>query len=242
MAGYKYYNQRNYPNIPYPSPSNKKATVKSGGCGVCCGAMVIANLLHENVNIEQFARFCIKNGARVSGGTDMLRLGRLLERDYGLNFATTNDTTVFVDHLRRGGIAIANVSGNRKGYIGIFSDSGHYVVVPAIEGERLTVLDPALYAGKYEIVGRRGKVIVDGNTCYCKLAVLVDDVKGRNPEYYLFSRKGDNMAENDVPQWQIDACLEVCERRNLDKDYWLPKVKSGGSPTYGELFGLLNKM
>ena len=189
MADYKYYNQRNYPNTPYPSPSSKTATVKSGGCGVCCGAMIVANLTGQAVDIPAFARYCIKSGARVSGGTDMRRLANVICLDYGLTYEMPNDSDRLLDHLSAGGMAVANVSGNRQGYIGVFSDSGHYVVAVAAEGKTLSILDPALYAGKYNLAGRKGKVTVAGNVCRCDVSVLAKDVYGRTPAYYLFKRK-----------------------------------------------------
>lgn len=189
MADYKYYNQRDYPNTPYPSPSSKTATVKSGGCGVCCGAMIVANLTGQAVDIPAFAEYSTKSGARVSGGTDMRRLANVICRDYGLVCETTDDSGKLLEHLAAGGMAVANVSGNRKGYTGVFSDSGHYVVVAAADGNTLSVLDPAMYAGKYNLAGRKGKVIVKGNVCKCDVLVLAKDVYGRSPAYYLFGRK-----------------------------------------------------
>lgn len=195
MADYKYYNQRNYPNTPYPSPSSKAATVKSGGCGVCCGAMIVANLTGQMVDIPAFAQYCIKSGSRVSGGTDMRRLANVICRDYGLTCETTNDSGKLMAHLSDGGMAVANVSGNRKGYTGVFSDSGHYVVVAAAEGDTLSVLDPAMYAGKYNLAGRKGKVTVVGNVCKCDVSVLAKDVYGRSPAYYLFSKEVEQMPD-----------------------------------------------
>lgn len=198
MADYKYYNQRDYPNTPYPSPSSKTATVKSGGCGVCCGAMIVANLTGQAMDIPAFAQYSIKSGARVSGGTDMRRLANVICRDYGLKCETTNDSGKLLDHLTAGGMAVANVSGNRKGYTGVFSDSGHYVVVAAAEGDMLSVLDPAMYAGKYNLAGRKGKVIVSGNVCKCDVSVLAKDVYGRSPAYYLFTREVEQMDVRDL--------------------------------------------
>lgn len=198
MVDYEYYNQRNYPDIPYPSPSSKTATVKSGGCGVCCGAMIVANLTGQAMDIPAFAEYCIKSGARVSGGTDMRRLANVICRDYGLTCETTNDSGRLLAHLAAGGMAVANVSGNRKGYTGVFSDSGHYVVVAAAEGDTLSVLDPAMYAGKYNLAGRKGKVAVVGNVCKCDVSVLAKDVYGRSPAYYLFTREEEYTVEDLV--------------------------------------------
>lgn len=237
MAGYKYYNQRDYPNTPYPSPSNKTATVKSGGCGVCCGAMIVANMTGQVVDIPAFAQYSSKNGARVNGGTDMRQLAKVICRDYGLAYESTSDAGKLLDHLNAGGMAIANVSGNRKGYTGVFSDSGHYVVVAAAEGDTLSVLDPAMYAGKYNLAGRKGKVVVVGNVCKCDVSVLAKDVYGRTPAYYLFRQEVEPVAE--VQDWQLVAIAEVCNRYGLDKAYWL--AKAGQPLTVGELMGILNK-
>lgn len=198
MADYKYYNQRNYPSVPYPSPANKTATIKSGGCGVCCTAMIVTNLTGQNIDIPAFAQYTIKNGARVNGGTDMHKLANAICRDYGLVCETTNKHNKLLQHLQNGGMAIANVSGNRKGYTGIFSDSGHYVVVAGASGDTLSVLDPALYGGKFSIAGRKGKVTVSGNICYCNISILAKDVYGRNPAYYLFNRQKEE--EEDMPE------------------------------------------
>lgn len=103
MAGYKYYNQRDDPNTPYPSPSNKTATVKSGGCGVCCGAMIVANMTGQAVDIPAFAQYSSKNGARVNGGTDMRQLAKVVCRDYGLAYETTNDAGKLLNHLSGNG-------------------------------------------------------------------------------------------------------------------------------------------
>lgn len=238
MVDYKYYNQRQYDHTPYPSSSNKTATVKSGGCGVCCGAMIVANLTEQAVDIPAWAQYCINIGARVSGGTDMRKLAKAICRDYGLIYETTNDSDQLLQHLAAGGMAVANVSGNRKGYTGVFSDSGHYIVVAGAEGKRVNVLDPALYAGKFSRAGRKGKVVVHGNLCQCDLAVLTQDVYGRTPSYYLFKREAEQMTEQQ--DWQLTAIKEVCERYGLDKVFWLAKV---GQPiTVGELFGILNKV
>lgn len=198
MGDYEYYNQRNFPNTPYPSPSNKAATVKSGGCGVCCGAMIVANLTGQAADIPVFAQYSIKNGARVSGGTDMRRLADVICRDYGLACETTNDSSKLLEHLAAGGMAVANISGNRKGYTGVFSDSGHYVVIAKADATILSILDPAQYTGKYNLAGRKGKVSVEGDICRCEVSVMAEEVYGRLPAYYLFSGREEGDTVQDL--------------------------------------------
>lgn len=214
--GYVYYNQNNYPNVPYPSTSAPKATVKSGGCGPTCAAMIVSNLTSEVVDPKAMATYAIQKKARVAGGTDMHVLSKAIAADYGLTYATTNDESVLLQHLRSGGMAIANVGGDRPGYKGVFSDGGHYVVVAGIAQDgRVIVLDPGYYAGKYNKSGRKGKVAVRGNECLCNMSVLAQDTANRSPAYWLFERKVE-----EVPEWMkkiIDDALAaglITERHN----------------------------
>lgn len=194
---YKYYNQNNYANVPYPAPGYDKATVKSGGCGVCCASMIVENLTEHKNGPKTMASYAIVKRARVSGGTDMNVLAKALRQDYDLHFTTTNNESILLDHLKKGGMAIANVGGNRSGYVGVFSDGGHYVVIAGLTDDgRVIVLDPGYYIGKFNKAGRTGKVKVQGNYCICDLNVLAKDTENRSPAYWLFERKVE-----EVPDW-----------------------------------------
>lgn len=212
----KYFNQNDYGNVPYPSPTAPNATIKSGGCGPTCAAMIVSNLTSKVVDPKAMATYAIQKKARVAGGTDMHVLSKAIAADYGLTYATTNDESVLLQHLRSGGMAIANVGGNRPGYKGVFSDGGHYVVVAGIAQDgRVIVLDPGYYAGKYNKSGRKGKVAVRGNECLCNMSVLAQDTANRSPAYWLFERKVE-----EVPEWMkkiIDDALAaglITERHN----------------------------
>jgi hypothetical protein len=216
MMAYKYFNQYNYANIPYPSPTLPNATVSSGGCGVVCASMIVSNLTDKIVDPVAMAAYAQKKRARVVGGTDMNLLAKALCIDYPLTYRTTNDENQLLDHLRKGGMAVANVGGNRPGYTGVFSDGGHYVIVAGLNNDgRVIVLDPGLYNGKFNKKGRKGKVTVKGNECLCDMSVLAQDTANRSPAYWLFERKVE-----EVPEWMrkiIDDALVVgliTERHN----------------------------
>jgi len=184
------FNQNNYGNVLYPAPSYEKATVKSSGCGPTCMAMVVSNMSGKTIDPVAMAAYAIKVKARVSGGTDMNILAEKIGKDYDLNFKTTNNESILLDHLRKGGMAIANVGGNRPGYMGVFSDGGHFIVVAGLSAdEKVIVLDPGYYQGKYQKPGRTGKVKMQGNNCICDISVLTMDTANRNPSYWLFTRK-----------------------------------------------------
>lgn len=190
---YKYYNQNNYANIPYPSSANPKASVKSGGCGVCCGAMIVSSMTDNIVDPKFMATYAITKKARVSGGTDFNILAKNICIDYGLTYETTSDENKLLKHLQSGGMAVANVGGDRSGYTGVFSSEGHFIVVANCNGNTLTILDPGYYSGKFNKAGRKRKVTIDKNNyCYCNISVLDKDTENRSPAYWLFSKESED--------------------------------------------------
>lgn len=185
-----YYNQNDYANTPYPSPGLPKATIKSGGCGVVSASMIVTNMTGQPVSIPMMAQYAINKGARVNGGTDIIALAKALTLDYGLRFQATNDECALLNHLKGGGMAIVNVGGDRTGYIGVFSNEGHFVVAAGLtDTGKVIILDPGYYAGKFNKAGRAGKVTVQGNNCICDISVLASDTNNRTPSYCLFARK-----------------------------------------------------
>lgn len=186
-----YFNQNNYACVPYPAPGYSTATLKSGGCGVVCVSMIIANMTAQKIDPKDMAAYSIQVKARVSGGTDMNVLANAVAKDYHLDVKTTNNESILLDHLKSGGMAVANVGGNRPGYTGVFSDGGHFIVCAGLadDGE-IIVLDPGLYTEKFNKPGRVGKVKVNGNYCYCDISVLTMDTASRSPSYWLFVKKG----------------------------------------------------
>lgn len=212
---FKFYNQNNYAYIPYPSPSLPKATVKSGGCGVVCASMIVENLTGAAMPPEKMAPYAIKEGARVSGGTSMVILAQALARDYGLKFVTTNDENLLQQHLQKGGMAVANVGGNSPGYTGVFSDGGHYIVVAGLNSDgKLIVLDPGYYVGKFNLPGRKGKVVMQGNYALCSMSVLAVDTATRNPAYWLFEKEA-----KEVPDWMTKLMAKCGKAGIIDPNH-----------------------
>jgi len=213
-----YYNQNNYAHVPYPAPGYEKATVKSGGCGVCCAAMVVEGLTGGSFPPEQAAAFAIKSGARVSGGTDFRVLGKALAKAYGLTLTCSSDAAELTAHLCRGGWAVVNVGGDRAGHIGVFSNAGHYIVARGMEGGSIVLWDPGNYSGKYRRAGREG-VTVRGNDLLAAPALVDGDAANRSPRYYLFAKKEETAAEKklDAPSpWAAEAWQLAIQAGLLD--------------------------
>lgn len=204
-----YFNQNNYANIPYPSSESPKATIKTGGCGPTCGAMIVSNLTGKTVDPPAMAQYAISKGARVSGGTEMNVLAKAISADYGLMIDVTSDELALITHLKAGGWAIANVGGDRRGYTGVFSNGGHYIVVSGLTpAGKVIVLDPGYYVGKFNKAGRVGKVRVNGNYCICDISVLAKDTESRSPSYWLFSK---SKGVSEVPQWMKDIMANAAK-------------------------------
>lgn len=176
-------NQNEYADLSYPAPCYLKATIKSGGCGVCAAVNVVGALAGKAIPVRVMRDLAVNGGARVSGGTDMKRLATLVARQYGLRVNTTSDRTTLLEHLRRGGVAICNTAGR-----GMFSTGGHYVVALGELGGKVCIADPGLYTGKYSTASRRAKVTVSGDLIFADAATLDADCIGRYPRYYLFSK------------------------------------------------------
>ena len=223
-----YYNQYNYPHIPYPSPSLPKATVKSGGCGVCCASMVLEATTGIKLPPEKMAPYAIKVGARVIGGTDMRKLSNALAADFGIKFAEYSRVEGLVSLLKAGGIAICNVAGDRAGHKGIFSNGGHYIVAAGIAADgRIIIYDPGLYKGKYSSAYRKKYVEVSGDRLLVSAEALDKDCEGRNPKYYLF--EGSNTMTQDrfnelAEVWQ-DSVNPAYQSLNDVPEYWRNDVK-----------------
>ena len=188
-----YYNQRNYKHIPYPSQALPNATVASGGCGVCSASMVIENLLKCPFAPQKSAEFSIKNGGRVNGGTDMSKLSKALCCSFPLKFSVSSDIKTVASKVKNGAMAIAHAKGGTKG---LFSTSGHFVVLAEYKDGIFTVLDPYLYNGKYNTEYRRNKATLKGNYLY----VSTDNVACDCTKYYIFERNEKAMTVEEAKQ------------------------------------------
>lgn len=180
-----FYCQLDYRHIDYPSPSSPNGNIADNGCGVCCGSMVIEALCGISFPPEVCARFAKKSGAREGFGTDMSIFAPAISKRFQLNVIKTTDTDEVLSFLReKKGLVIANTAGNREDWIGVFSDSRHYVVAVEAQENTVEVWDPLYQPGRYDIEGRKGKVKMEGFRAFADFSVLVNDCNGR--PYYMF--------------------------------------------------------
>lgn len=182
-----FYCQLNYEHIPYPSPTSPYGNLANNGCGVCCASMVVEHLTGEVFPPEESAVLAKSCGAREGFGTDMRIFAPAFSKEKGLNWESTLDPDRVLEFLQSGqGVVIGNTSGDREDWIGVFSDSRHYIVLVSAEGNTVRVWDPLLAPGRYDTPGRAGKVRLEGFDAYADFSVILGDC-GLRP-FYLFRK------------------------------------------------------
>ena len=173
----RYVNQLEYPHLPYPPKlkraevpeEKKKTTVKSSGCGLCCACMTVDLLTDKSLDIEECIRISEECGANHGVGTDMSILGRVIAEKFGL---------------------IAHVVIPEGAPIGLFTKSGHYILLISTDGEEFCILDPSWSPEKYKIPERVGKVNEDNYPyLYCDVRTVDSETKPGRTKYHLFARK-----------------------------------------------------
>jgi len=192
----KFINQNDYEKMPYPTnlknPNSElatKGTMSRAGCGICCVSMMIDALTLDSLSLEKCVEYAVASKANWEPGTDMRLLGAYTANRHNLDYDTTDNIEEALVLLREGGLVIANVSGDKEGYTGVYSDVGHFLLLLSVKDDILTVLDSSLKPDKFEKEGRKGKVVVNGNYTYCHKEVMIAETQHKSPRYYLFSRK-----------------------------------------------------
>lgn len=197
----KYINQKLYPDIPYITRQELETeeareaglhtTVASSACGLCTAVTVVDRLtVNTDFNLSDAIRLAYDTNANHRIGTDYKIFAPALAERFGLETETTGDPERLLFCLRTGGCAVAEVSGDREGHIGLFAHIGHFVAVIAVQKDaRLVILDPAYQPGRYDEEGRKGKVEVKNGFCLTSVENLTDDIVTSRPGYWLFWRK-----------------------------------------------------
>lgn len=184
-----FYCQLDYEASPYPSPSNPKGTIADNGCGPCCAAMVAENMLGVRFSPEDACEMAIACGAREKPGTDLYIFSPVFAEHFGMKVTCTEDADEAKAFLAaRRGLVIANTYGDRPedGWIGVFSDSGHYIVLAGIEGNTVRVWDPMYRPGRFDKPGRAGKVRMEGNEAFADFDIIREDCRHR--PFFLFEK------------------------------------------------------
>ncbi len=162
--GLTYYSQidNRWKNQLYTSTSNKTQTIGSSGCGPTCASMVVSSI-KGTIMPPQMANLFVQHGYRSANNGTYWSAYRAVADEFNIGYIETSNIDRALDLLKNNNYVICSV-GN-----GLFTTSGHYIVLVGIEGNTLKIYDPYNYNGKFETSTRRGKVVVEGNTIYCSI-------------------------------------------------------------------------
>lgn len=83
---YKYYNQNDYPEIPYGDGS-----IETSGCGLCSCCMVVENMTEHTFTPAEAAKLAYECGACDETGTEISILAPAVCKRSGLTYELTCD-------------------------------------------------------------------------------------------------------------------------------------------------------
>ena len=177
--GKVYYNQADprWASHPYPSQELPGATIKSGGCGVTCAAMVVSSS-KEIVRPDTMGDIARENGFRPNGGTAWELFPYVAQR-WGLETREVKSSYEALQACRDGYFVVILCGA------GLWTTGGHYILAVGSRGDQIEIFDPYLYAGKFNRYGRQGKVSVEGNSCF----VQIDTFKQNSEAHAFFAYK-----------------------------------------------------
>lgn len=191
-------NQNDYPDMPYPTDTEHPGSdcmvngnIARAGCGICCCCMMVDRLTMQTLTLEECIKMSMDSGANHEPGTDMEILAPIVAEKFDLDLKTSNNTGELIECLQGGGCAILNPGGDREGYHGLFTRSGHYITAVSYNDGEFLILDPSWSETKFQTPERKGKVREEGCLVYATPEVIIEDTENRRPRYFLFTRKCD---------------------------------------------------
>lgn len=226
----KFYCQLDYEHVPYTSPVSPHGNLSNNGCGPCSGSMVAENMLGVDFPPEESGKFAKACGSREGFGTNLYIYSRAFARHFDLDLTETEDAEEALRFLQqKKGMVIANTQGDRPadGYVGVFSNSGHYIVLAEAEGRTVKVWDPMYKLGsdRFEIPERKDKVRLDGTDAYADISVIAQDCKDR--PFFLFAKKKAPLI-GVTCSYETDAIGR--DRFYLYRNYMQAVLDAGGVP------------
>lgn len=213
----------NYGNIKYDNKSTTKIEMlDTAGCGPVSACIAINNLAgRELYTVSQMAQLSLSCGARDNSGTnESTLLKAICKANPDFSFSTTNDESKVVTHLKNGGVVIAN----QGDAYNVFSSAGHFVVLYRMVGNDIEVLDPQLYAGKYDAFSRKSRIVKKTDYgCIVSVSELAKATADRSPAYFLISYAKSKSAPK--PTVRFDAGSTYVLTTDLN-------VRAGAGTTY----------
>lgn len=195
--GKVYYNQADsrWANHPYPSKALPKATIKSGGCGVTCAAMVVSSC-REIIRPDKMGDISINNGYRVNGGTAW-SFFEYVAKKWNLKTRSVKSSYEALQACKDGYFVVI-LCGS-----GLWTTGGHYILAVGAKNDEIEIYDPYLYNGKFNRYDRKGKVTIKGNSCW----VQIDTFKKYSNAHNFYAYKIENDKKDETKK-EIDPLVK----------------------------------
>lgn len=241
--GLTYYSQADsrWATKLYTSTNNKTQTMKSSACGPTCSAMVVSSAKGA-ILPTTLARLSVDNGYRTANSGTAWAFYPFIADYFGFKeYHKTSDFNKAMDYLKQ-----KNAIGTSKYYIicscgsGLFTSSGHYIVLASLDGNTIQVMDPYLYNGKFNTASRRNaNVEVKGTSAYVSKENFKKYANAKS--FWIFSNdKGNEQKKSNDSQVKKTTKAKskikntVGKKKTLKKNCYLYKKKklSGTKYTY----------
>ena len=230
--GLTYYSQADdrWADELYTSTKNKTQTMKSSGCGPTACAMVVT-ASKGTILPTTMAKLFVDNGYRTPNSGTSWGAFSFTADYFGFNeYYTTTDYNKAMDYLGKGYYVIASCSS------GLFTTSGHFIVLTGLSGNTINIYDPYLYDKKFETASRKpANVIVDGENV--KVSKTNFKKYANTKQFFIFSNdKGEGNTKDPITSTPASGKSYI---RYVHVDTTL-RVRSGPGTDYKIVASLKN--
>ncbi len=186
----KYINQLEHRDIPYETnvlhggrpPESRN--VAAGGCGLCSTCMMVELLTDKTLTLEECIQLSYDTVANHLPGTDLDRLSPAVAERFDLNYKPSDSLDEVLEALQKGGKVIIHVQK------GLFTASGHYMLLVSYDGEDLCILDPSYKPTKFATPEREGRVNeAHAPYLYYNAKLMHEETSEKHTKYHLFWRE-----------------------------------------------------
>lgn len=243
-TGLTYYNQADirWAKKPYTSSKNKTQTIKSSGCGPTSAAMVVSSSKGA-ILPTTMAKLFVDNGYRTkSNGTAWSAWSFVADYFDFKEYSTTSNIDKALNYLKKD----KNKDGVSDYFIvascnyGLFTTSGHYIVLVGYKGDTIFIYDPYSYVGKFSTPSRKAAgAKLSGNTVF----VSEKNFKkyGNTVNYWIFSNdyvKKTSTKKKNVTKYVATQSQSLNVRAKANKSSKvLTQLKKGTKVTVSKVSG-----
>ena len=235
--GLTYYSQADsrWASKLYTSTGNHTQTMKSSACGPTSAAMVVSSAKGA-ILPTTMANLFVDNGYRTANSGTAWSAYSFVADYFGFNeYYTTSDFNKAMNYLKQ-----KNEVGTSKYYIiascgsGLFTSSGHYIVLASLDNDTIQVLDPYLYDGKFSTASRKNaQVQVKSTSAYVSKANFEKYANYKN--FWIFSNdKGNEQKKTESTQKTTQSSSSQVKTTTTTKTTKAKSTKSKVKNTVGK--------